>query len=130
MAETRTLVLLVVVAAVSASLGAWFAHRSDATAPPKGANVAQDAAKSLWTCSMHPQVIKEEPGLCPICHMALTPLKSGAKLRARRDPTILSKSLFPAARVCGPGNPIIPSPAIRCSTTLCAGLSARRRCRT
>jgi Cu(I)/Ag(I) efflux system membrane fusion protein len=28
----------------------------------------------LWTCSMHPQVIQDQPGLCPICHMQLTPL--------------------------------------------------------
>jgi len=32
------------------------------------------AGKSLWTCSMHPQVIQDGPGLCPICHMALVPL--------------------------------------------------------
>jgi Cu(I)/Ag(I) efflux system membrane fusion protein/cobalt-zinc-cadmium efflux system membrane fusion protein len=32
------------------------------------------AGKQLWTCSMHPQVIRDEPGLCPICHMRLTPL--------------------------------------------------------
>ncbi len=30
----------------------------------------------LWTCGMHPQVILEEPGNCPICGMKLTPLKS------------------------------------------------------
>ncbi len=30
--------------------------------------------RQLWTCSMHPQVIREAPGLCPICHMKLTPL--------------------------------------------------------
>ncbi len=35
-------------------------------------------AKSLWTCSMHPQVIREEPGQCPICHMELTPIKAEA----------------------------------------------------
>ena len=29
----------------------------------------------LWTCSMHPQVIQEERGVCPICHMQLTPLE-------------------------------------------------------
>jgi len=29
----------------------------------------------LWTCGMHPQVIQEEPGTCPICGMALTPLQ-------------------------------------------------------
>jgi membrane fusion protein, copper/silver efflux system len=30
--------------------------------------------KKLWTCSMHPQVIKEEPAICPICHMKLEPM--------------------------------------------------------
>jgi len=29
----------------------------------------------LWTCGMHPEVIQEEPGTCPICHMDLTPLR-------------------------------------------------------
>lgn len=31
----------------------------------------------LWTCSMHPQVLQNAPGVCPICHMELTPVKSG-----------------------------------------------------
>jgi RND family efflux transporter MFP subunit len=30
----------------------------------------------LWTCGMHPQVLSEEQGLCPICHMDLTPMAS------------------------------------------------------
>jgi len=32
---------------------------------------------TLWTCGMHPQVLQEEPGQCPICHMDLTPLEMG-----------------------------------------------------
>jgi len=28
-----------------------------------------------WTCGMHPMIITDEPGLCPICNMELTPLK-------------------------------------------------------
>lgn len=32
------------------------------------------AKKELWTCGMHPQVLKEEAGLCPICQMKLEPL--------------------------------------------------------
>ena len=29
-------------------------------------------AKGYYTCSMHPQVIQQEPGKCPICGMKLT----------------------------------------------------------
>lgn len=31
----------------------------------------------IWTCSMHPQIRKNEPGDCPICGMDLIPLRSG-----------------------------------------------------
>jgi RND family efflux transporter MFP subunit len=33
-----------------------------------------DGAKILYTCGMHPQVIQDHPGNCPICGMKLTPL--------------------------------------------------------
>jgi RND family efflux transporter MFP subunit len=39
-------------------------------------------AKQLWTCGMHPQVIREEPGLCPICEMELTPVQSSGAVGA------------------------------------------------
>ncbi|MFA5206447.1 MAG: efflux RND transporter periplasmic adaptor subunit [Lentisphaeria bacterium] len=46
-------------------------------APPTGdAPVAESApvpAKPLWSCGMHPQVIQDHPGNCPICGMKLTP---------------------------------------------------------
>ena len=34
-------------------------------------------AKTLYTCGMHPQVVQDHPGNCPICGMKLTkrPLK-------------------------------------------------------
>ncbi|MBV8133954.1 MAG: heavy metal translocating P-type ATPase [Alphaproteobacteria bacterium] len=32
------------------------------------------AGEALWTCPMHPQVIREMPGSCPICGMALEPM--------------------------------------------------------
>jgi len=31
--------------------------------------------KKLYTCSMHPQVIQDQPGDCPICNMTLTPVR-------------------------------------------------------
>ena len=36
--------------------------------------VAEEAAQQ-YTCGMHPMIITDEPGLCPICNMELTPLK-------------------------------------------------------
>ena len=32
--------------------------------------------KQQYTCSMHPQVIKDEPGKCPYCGMVLIPIKT------------------------------------------------------
>ena len=34
-----------------------------------------EADGQLWTCGMHPHVIQDEPGQCPICGMDLTPMK-------------------------------------------------------
>lgn len=36
-------------------------------------NVAEE--KQLYTCGMHPEIIMEEPGNCPICGMKLVPKK-------------------------------------------------------
>jgi Cu(I)/Ag(I) efflux system membrane fusion protein len=32
--------------------------------------------EQIWTCSMHPQIRRDEPGSCPICGMDLIPLES------------------------------------------------------
>ncbi|HEV2393184.1 MAG TPA: efflux RND transporter periplasmic adaptor subunit [Verrucomicrobiae bacterium] len=36
---------------------------------------AAEAAKTLYTCGMHPQVVQDHPGNCPICGMRLTPVR-------------------------------------------------------
>jgi hypothetical protein len=38
------------------------------------ADVRGENAKTLYTCGMHPQVILDHPGNCPICGMKLTPI--------------------------------------------------------
>ena len=45
----------------------------------------------VWTCSMHPQIQRDEPGDCPICGMDLIPMAQNLNA----DPTILTMS--PAA---------------------------------
>ena len=45
--------------------------------------------KTLYTCGMHPQVIQDHPGNCPICGMKLTPIHedAGADTQARAGDT-------------------------------------------
>ena len=31
------------------------------------------AGAAEWTCPMHPEIVRSEPGSCPICGMALEP---------------------------------------------------------
>lgn len=38
------------------------------------ADASSPLSTEFWTCGMHPWVILPAPGLCPICHMDLTPL--------------------------------------------------------
>ena len=35
----------------------------------------QQQGKQQYTCPMHPQIIRDEPGNCPLCGMTLVPLK-------------------------------------------------------
>jgi Cu(I)/Ag(I) efflux system membrane fusion protein len=37
-------------------------------------HLAQPAKKTQYQCSMHPPIVSDEPGNCPICHMTLTPV--------------------------------------------------------
>ncbi|MFO7862466.1 MAG: efflux RND transporter periplasmic adaptor subunit [Salinivirgaceae bacterium] len=49
------------------------------------------ANETTWTCSMHPQVRKSEPGDCPICGMDLIPLEEDEQ-NGELDPDAVSMS--------------------------------------
>src|ERR1041384_7467918 len=38
--------------------------------------------KTLYSCGMHPQVIQDHPGNCPICGMKLTPIRKQGEAAA------------------------------------------------
>jgi RND family efflux transporter MFP subunit len=63
---------LLLLAALSG--GAVWLSAEGATPAPAGA--AQEV--QLYTCGMHPQVIQDHPGNCPICGMKLTPVRKQA----------------------------------------------------
>ena len=56
---------------IAAGAGLLLSGCGRAQAPAANA----DAAKTLYTCGMHPQVVQPTPGNCPICGMKLTPIR-------------------------------------------------------
>lgn len=58
-------------------VGGFYAARQRHTEVPTTAPSGGGQEKQLYTCGMHPQVIQDTPGTCPICGMKLTPLKRG-----------------------------------------------------
>jgi len=71
---TKSISLLVLIAAVGA--GALMAGCSKTPKQDGVAGTNQD--KTLYTCGMHPQVIQDHPGNCPICGMKLNPIRKQA----------------------------------------------------
>jgi Cu(I)/Ag(I) efflux system membrane fusion protein len=71
--RSRRAILLAALTLIVVGAGAaWFflAHEQEP------ARTAAAQKKILYTCPMHPQIIRDKPGECPICHMELVPLKS------------------------------------------------------
>ena len=66
------------------------------TAPAAGAEPTgtlarehEHAGNQLYTCGMHPQVIRDAPGTCPICGMQLTPLTPEGPLLKPAEGTVV-----------------------------------------
>lgn len=49
--------------------------------------------ETMWTCSMHPQIMQPEPGDCPICGMDLIPAESGAEGLAANEFSLTENAL-------------------------------------
>lgn len=71
----------VVVAVLAGVAGGWMLRG----APAPHQHAADAAPAQLWTCGMHPQVLRREPGACPICGMALTPVRGDARQAAAHE---------------------------------------------
>ncbi|MBY0271185.1 MAG: haloacid dehalogenase, partial [Burkholderiales bacterium] len=51
-------------------------HQHAAPAPSGAASMA---AAAQWTCPMHPEILRDQSGDCPICGMALVPVAGTAE---------------------------------------------------
>ena len=69
----RRPVILIVVSLLLVTVGVWLGRGPFVRHSPASAAATQ--AQQLYTCGMHPQVIWDHPGNCPICGMVLTPVR-------------------------------------------------------
>jgi Cu(I)/Ag(I) efflux system membrane fusion protein len=67
-----TLIILVIVAASAGGYYLW-QQKSAGKGVKEGEKTAQGPVQ--YTCPMHPFIIKDKPGACPICGMTLVPIK-------------------------------------------------------
>src|SRR5262245_41562750 len=60
--------------AQSADAHAHCHHHHDNGGATSQTRPQADAQTSQWTCPMHPEIVRDGPGACPICGMALEPV--------------------------------------------------------
>ncbi len=94
--------LVVVLLVLAAGAGGFFLGRGGggskrgAASAPAPAQARKKAVK--WTCSMHPWIIRDRPGKCPICSMDLVPVREGPSAGGGPRELTLSEE---AARIAG-----------------------------
>jgi len=71
-----SIAIIIATLAFGIFLGWLIFNKSDEIKSEEHNHATTTAAETIWTCSMHPQIRKNEPGKCPICGMELIPLES------------------------------------------------------
>ena len=69
--------IYLVVLAVGLLLG-WLLFGGNTSETEEHDHTNEMTSKTMWTCSMHPQIMQPEAGDCPICGMDLIPAEASA----------------------------------------------------
>ena len=89
--------------------------RPDAPGTPEP---TASAPRARYQCSMHPEIVSDEPGICPICQMRLQRVDEAAVAPGERRPLFYRHPMRPDVTS--------PTPAISISVTSSGRSSARR----
>ena len=78
---TRRVLAIVALAALGAGGAIWWRWRG-AAGDSLPASYETGAKQQKYQCSMHPQIVSDKPGSCPICGMQLTPVAAAPEAGA------------------------------------------------
>ncbi|MDB5033141.1 MAG: Membrane-fusion protein [Chlorobi bacterium] len=70
-ARRATIIIIAVALALCLGVAAYILHPWGGTTDVH----VHTAIATRYTCPMHPQIIRDQPGECPICHMELVPVR-------------------------------------------------------
>lgn len=77
--QPRFWIAALALAAATFAIGVWTGgEKSGRETPAASAAESATAGAEIWTCSMHPQIRKNAPGMCPICDMPLVRAESAS----------------------------------------------------
>ena len=76
--KNKKIVSYIGLLAIGMLLG-WFLFGGVFNQEPENIHQEVTATNEMWTCSMHPQIMKSEPGDCPICGMDLIPAERSSE---------------------------------------------------
>lgn len=81
----RAAILATLAAALAALLGgAWWIGIQGSAGERSG--LEAESAGAVYQCPMHPNVVADEPGSCPICGMSLSRVEPAVPVAARGEP--------------------------------------------
>ncbi len=73
-------------------------HGHDHGAPPVDPATVPQGTK--WTCPMHPEIVKDGPGDCPICGMALEPMVASLDDGPNPELVDFTRRMWVSAALC------------------------------
>ncbi len=73
-----------------------------APVPAAPAATAPVPAGASWTCPMHPEVVRDGPGSCPLCGMALEPRAIAAAPAENPELAVMTRRLWVSAALTAP----------------------------
>lgn len=93
-------IIIIVVLGIGILIGRSFQPKQTENQKEESAHQHDESDGQLWTCSMHPQIQKDEPGQCPLCGMDLVPLENSINVEdALIDEVPMSESAMKLAEI-------------------------------